>query len=169
MLKDSVQCVIKGVVIKNQRNSLGTNTVFFIAATVELVSHATNRIGIERDSLVVALYTVRLSDTNGAAWKIRSPLDQYHYHPVDTGQRDFITLRVNFTNRLEVMLTSLDAPFVLINEELITSNQTHQIPTRMFGSIFTTVLGRVDGQQKAGKILIQGASNFGIKYETPSR
>jgi hypothetical protein len=35
----------------------------------------------------------------------------------------------------------------------------------MFGSVFTTVLGRVDGQEIIGKRLLQGASRFGIKHQ----
>jgi multisubunit Na+/H+ antiporter MnhE subunit len=163
--KDPIQCVIKSAVIKNQRSLLGTNAVFFIAATIELVNESTNTFDIDRDSLVVALHTARLSDTNGLIWEIKSPLSRYRYHPLDTGQRDFFTLRKNSTNQMEVTLTSLDAPFVLVNRPLFIGNQSHPIPSEMFGSVFTTVLGRVDGQEIIGKRLLQGASRFGIKHQ----
>ena len=71
------------------------------------------------------------------------------------------------TNQLEMTLTSLDAPFRLVNRQLLMSNQSREIPSQMFASLFTTVLGRVEGQRAAGKIILQGAWSFGIRQDSP--
>jgi len=165
ILNTPIQCVIKKAVIKKQRSSIGTNTVFHISVTVELVNSSTKAIDIDRDSLVVALYTTRLADTNGFSWEMSSPLSRYRYHPLEGGQRDVIGLRGGSTNQTEVTLTSLDGPFVLVNRQLFLSIPAREMPTQMSGSMFTTVLGRVVGERRTEKVILQGASSFDIRHE----
>jgi hypothetical protein len=165
---ESVQCVIKSVVVNDRQSVLGTNAVYFLTLTVELRNQQTNAIEIDRDSLAVALNTARLSDTNGVAWEINSPLSHYHFDPLQSKEQRFLRLPANAANQFDVVLTSLDGPFLLVNWHLLGNHHNPQTPSAMSASLFTTVLGRFEGSQQVGKVLLQGASSFSILTEKKS-
>ena len=164
--KSSIRCSIKSLNIHEQRGLLGTNLVFMMTATIELMNNDTHACEIDRDSLVVALNTVRLSDSNSIIWEINSPLNQYHYDPFDTVQRTYLNLPGKATNSFDITLTTLDAPMIQVNSRFFGNLQIYQLPSQMFGTLFTTVQGRVKGSNRNGSLLLQGASTFKIMTQT---